>query len=447
MGSEREFKIKIVGDASGVAPASQLAASELGKIGQAGTEAHGRVAAAAEKTVLNHHQLAQAVKGVRSEFPELYHVAHMALHPITLSVAAIAEAFQLWEARVNALQNLLSNLELPDISEMEVGHVNAMAAAFEKVGDALRQANEHATGPAAQMIKDLARIHEELGLTKGVVGAQKEALIAGGANKLDVEKAAERRINRAEEEAGSDEYMTKVRTRLELFESASEKQAKASRIKVATADDDKKTLDNLVKRAATADKEITDRKKQNDEIAEEREHGAFGGLFSGSRLKAIWRGVTTGKTDEEIEQENNTGIGNANVNKERLRRWQLGGHERDRLRAELSGLTGGVAADRIKAGEIGDELPGLLQTNRDRRSSNRVTERDHDLARSLDALAEASKSAHSISEQIDTARQAGKGYTDTLMKKLIQWTTDQKDLEKRIQALEGPNKYGARPLQ
>src|SRR5579883_2882186 len=120
---DKEYKIRIstAADPTGLRDTSQ----GFKDLQESGTQAHQEIGKEAEQLEIKHKDLKSAVKGLHAEFPELSHIARLALNPIAFDVAAITSAFALFNWRVQTLMQTMAGFELPQVTPTQVGHVNA----------------------------------------------------------------------------------------------------------------------------------------------------------------------------------------------------------------------------------------------------------------------------------------------------------------------------------
>jgi hypothetical protein len=198
------------------------------------------------------HDLKGAAKGLRDEFPMLAHVFRLATNPIAFVVAGIAGAWAIWKSRVDELTKSLSEVELPDTKAMDPGHVDAMTEAWGKWGDALASARDHMASVAEQAKKVFEAIDKALDRQKKLLASEKELTAAKGGDTSGF-AAQERGLEFSARQAKID---TKMAEAGDLMWDAAKKENEASGIKAGTADDDKKTQEELKARAEVGMKEM-----------------------------------------------------------------------------------------------------------------------------------------------------------------------------------------------
>ncbi|HLH53450.1 MAG TPA: hypothetical protein VKY92_07530, partial [Verrucomicrobiae bacterium] len=363
-------------------------------MGKAGAQAHQEIAKGAGESGLKHSELRQIVKGLRMEFPELYHIAHMALHPLTLVVAGITAAFALWNYRMKELTALFGNVELPDITPTKVGHVNAAAEAWKNYGEQIRKAAEAyesvdaaADRHAKKMTEETERQKKLLDANKGLELAQLEGAkgsMSEGeyeSKRLQIENRYAAAGLKIDESSQKNALNEKARRGANLQLDAQLKAAAAGRIKVGSAEDDNQTEEDLKRRAEAARKEIDERNKMIDEL-DAYQSGQMGpwdsSVFSAKYTAAYGLLSPEAARAEEIQK-----IGTQQVNIDRYYDFLKKRRGRDEQRARRSELYGEAAKEMSEAGQISSELPGdVASTNADI-GTNREVGRINTLTRTV----------------------------------------------------------------
>jgi len=258
MADERNFKILITMDASGAVTSAKQVGKELEDAGKKGAE-----------EFASHSQLKQGIKGLKHEFPELAHIAHMALHPVTLLTFSAAAAWKIWESRIEETTNALAGLELPQTKALEPGHINAMAEAWHEYGEKLKEAFRGLDNYEKQTERTLKNIDAALARQKELIAAQKglneakdaadKALLLKNQSPADVirNKVLTETSAHAEEKAAEDEARKKkldalIQEGLDAEEEAQAKAERADKIHVASKEDDAHTLEEMKARAEAA---------------------------------------------------------------------------------------------------------------------------------------------------------------------------------------------------
>jgi len=382
MGVDREYKIKIatVSDATG---AKETAAS-LEEVGKAGAKAHQEVATEAENTTLKHRDMHAGIRALREEFPLVAHVAHLALNPIGLAVAGIAGAFALWKNRVENLTKALAGIELPDSKATDPGHINALAAAWEKYADSVTKAEESFNSVAAASERREKQIDKEIEQLKKLLAAQKaEALAALEAGKDGMSKGAyaaskaaieghyDEEELKAERRADADKLAEKERRGLALAADAKAKRDEAAKIKIGSADDDAKTEASLLARKEAAEKSIDERNKRIADLTDfknrEGKYAPGGGMegikdmaLMGAKMLGTYGAGTTASEAIDLEKLGSTAD---QPNIDRYNEFAKQKRDRARLRGirdeDLSAAAKEEGESRIIAKELPEDWKAL----------------------------------------------------------------------------------------
>src|ERR1051325_7689301 len=138
-----KFPIDVTADTKGAqeAKAALQDVDQASKeINQSGDAASKQSEQATEKQTASHKRLKEAIKGVALEFPELAHLAHLALNPISLTLAGIV--LVLGRVR-DTFRQLDEVLQTPDFARL--------TGAVEANKEAMRQAAIDALGFERQL--------------------------------------------------------------------------------------------------------------------------------------------------------------------------------------------------------------------------------------------------------------------------------------------------------
>lgn len=122
---------------------------------------------------LSHKEMKDAIKGVSQAFPELGHFAHMALNPITFSVAGITASFLIWKQRVEALTVSLGGIQMPDISEDAIARIERSTIALQNQATAADAAKKAWGDAGAVMARYSAALDAAAANAKKILDAQK----------------------------------------------------------------------------------------------------------------------------------------------------------------------------------------------------------------------------------------------------------------------------------
>jgi len=179
---------------------AQIAAENATKsVTEEVTDALNETASAADQTANSKRQLTDAAKGLAFQFPILGQIGRLVLNPIAASVAGIAAAFGIWNERVTEAIRLQGGIEMPDVSDDQIGRI-------ERAGKALKKLAEDAAGigKADTQIKNtfdaqIARIDAALEAAKRITAANAElnkalGIAAPAGDEADERAAEELRI-------------------------------------------------------------------------------------------------------------------------------------------------------------------------------------------------------------------------------------------------------------
>lgn len=128
---------------------------------------------AVEGQLSSKQQLRGALRGLSSEFPILGRVASMVMNPMTLSVAGILAAFNLWRARVDELAKSLAAVELPQMGQTELGLIEKYSRQMGELADKTDLTRE-AMSLLKKELEDISAIEESgklFGIEPGSEGA------------------------------------------------------------------------------------------------------------------------------------------------------------------------------------------------------------------------------------------------------------------------------------
>jgi hypothetical protein len=416
-------------------------------MGQKGAEAHKEIAEEAGKNVVTHHEWHAIVKGLKAEFPELAHIAHFALNPITLAVAAIGGAFALWKNRVEELVRVMAGVELPDISSDSIGHVNAAAEAWAKYGEAVHKVSELLQGAQAKFDQFKVRMEQELALNLALI----KSIHDYAAAKLEAEKTsqaeyekrkarldadAQKATDDTKEGAARDTFAAKVSEVLDLRAAAEDKRGKAGGIRVASKEDDAQTLEKMTKMSEAAKKDLEERQQRLGNLL------AYtgGSATAGESIAAQWQQAKSGFSFPELIALEREGAEKDRTVIDRQRAFRAGMPGRERQRTRREALLGGAAADEAQAATIEAGLPNEELGFRAQEGANRSGRVLQQLTEAYKQLAEDKKQVAALSEEINKALAEGKGVQVSVLNKLKEFLEAAKELQKRIDSLDSPSR-------
>ncbi len=347
MADPKKFEIQIVttadnGGAQDTARTLEEVGHAAGKSGDALKEA----GHAAEHAGVSHKQFHEIIKGLKADFPELAHLAHMAMNPVTLAVFAGASSWELYKKRVEDAAEALSGIQIANNPALEPGHINAAAEAWKNFHEAVEKTRESYEAVDAAAARTNQKLTEQHTAQVKILEAQKALdLSALDANKsgmsdakynsarLEIEQrygksglAEDLSFQRAQQTAKED--TVKEHARVGAFDLA-----QASKIPViASKEDDDK---NYGKMKADAEKAREDNEKKREEMAKYQRvldgDGTVGEKFS----TMSFLGDAHLKQQMDLLQQgiaaNNVIIGNADAFGNRL----PGREEQRNRRAEL----------------------------------------------------------------------------------------------------------------
>jgi hypothetical protein len=449
--ADREFKIIISGDSAPLQGASKQGGEALGDMGKAGAAANKEITEEVERGIVKHKDLHAIVKGLKLEFPELAHLAHFALNPITLAVTAIAGAFALWQHRVKSLTELFADAELPDVAPPIIGHVNAATEAWKNYAEAIRKASEAYNSVDAAEERHAKKMGEEEARQQKLLAANKELELA----KLEGKRASmsdadftakqleiENRYGRAglaiEESNKTTQLVSKFKRSENLISDAERKAGEAGRIKVASADDDSRTESELAKAAEVAKKSIEERKKWLDKLSEYQSGNM--GPFDSSVFSADYVSRFGAMSPEAVDRQEREKIAREKAPIDRYDQWMRGRAGRDEARKRRAELLGESSKEVAEAGQIQAEFPGDVAAFKADSGFNHKVLGMQELGRAHKASGALADSVKTLSDQIARAVEAGTGVNVQLIERIKQYEAVQKEMQKQIQSLEGSRK-------
>jgi len=445
--NSREFKIIISSDASAlVACGAQSSAAlkgvteEAKNSAKAQKEADKEAAEAAKEAREQKHSLKSAVKGLKEEFPELAHLAKLALNPIAFVVAGIGGAWALWNKKIEETTRLFANVELPNNKAMEPGHINAMAEAWAKYAETVEKTVRSLDSVDAVYKHVLDTIDQALARQKALIAAQKafnDAATsadtpAGQRAKLSADAQAEVATTGAELAARQKKIDAEQNQAADLDKDAAKKREEASHIRVASQKDDTETLASYKANAEVAEKEMKEREERRTKLIDYK--GGTGTWVDSMWVKAqqFYTGLTV---DEMIGQEDQGIASNKrtiDAYSGRLKR-QPG---RDKSRAERERLLGEAADEEGRGlnlfyGQSADEQSAL---DLDRRSAGQVGGLNQ-MTRLRVAQSHAEQQALGLQKEIEQSFKTGAGVSMATLQLLREWRALMTDLQAQIAEL------------
>ena len=459
MGDEAKFGVKITGDASSLVDASKQANEALTDTGKSAQEAGKKVEEGgkiATHAAGQHRDLRFAVKGLQDAFPELAHVAHMALHPIALVVAAVGVAWTILKTRVEEATRAMSEAKLPDISPEKIGQVTALAEAWRNYQAALEgavKAYNSVEGASERVIKKIEGEAEEqkklLAARKGLELAdleQKKSTLSKSdyeRRKLDIEDRYEQAGIRADQRKKEEVIYARQDEAQALRRDAAIKFKESKGIRVGTAEQDAQTEADLKGRADAAQKDIEEHRKQI---------GNYRALQAGEgnpleRVKWRWQlnmalGQTLGTTpsDQDFERAisgERTPMLSEQANVDRYNAWMGNKAAREEARRRKFGLIGEAGAEMGKASvldaESGEEMGAASQEF----SVNRRVGAMDNVARSKQAAGRANDNVQQAVNDLIKVGQSGHEITSEALDRIKELKQVAADLSQRVRDLEG----------
>ncbi len=422
-------------------------------VGQKEVEAAEAAAAAADKAFVSKKQLKDMVKGLGQAFPELGHLAHLALNPMVFTVAGISGAFLLWKTRVEALTESLSRLRLPDLGPQTVSKVSAMAEAQQKIADAVRNARESYNAIDSVHQRYVARLQEELGLQRSLLEAKKAhdlATLESNKGGMSVTEYQSRRlgIEKAYSNAGlnsSQATETEILNDLErerdlLKKSSNQKLAKAAGMKLPSNEDKfREDALNADRDAQTAEaqktiKEARDRMNDLGKMAD-----SYGRFVVGAPGLMVRYG-SNATIDDALKMENE------NVRKAQEviasnRKYQQGNFKRQQEYKRRDTLEEQAANEAARAAEIEASLPEAKQRLANKQRMENATTAEQQAAEKI-GLAGAERDTP-LGQNILRAAKLAKDYATGVIKPGAMSQEDQDFLKQMDQGMTGDKYRGS----
>lgn len=361
---DREYRIRIatVADPTGL----RETATGLADLGDAGKKAHERIAEGAGHAELKHRDLHAGVQALHREFPLLAEVAHAALNPIGLAVAGIVGAVAFFQRRIASLQQALSGLELPNITPTQIGHITAMAEAWNKYADAVKKAGQSYNSVDAASDRSTAKIKQRLEEQKNFLAASKGRELADlESNKGSIspdeyeqrKSSIEQRYANAglQAEQGADwaTFAERAKRGAALKSDSASKMREAAGVRVASAADDAITENDLKAGADAAKKRIEEGRKWIDDL----DNLPNMGLVDQAAWVSKYHWNFGNANPVEIRRMQQEGIANAQPPIDRYNAFLRQKAAREQLRKTREDLVGVASSEAGEATSLDASLP------------------------------------------------------------------------------------------
>jgi len=449
MSDEREFKIKITGDASSLNAASQQSAQGLQEVGTAaktGAEGLKENAKAADKSFVSHGQLKSAVKGLKEEFPALAHIAKLALNPIAFTVAGIAGAFALWHARIESLTRLLGGLELPDFKDDGVGKISATAEAWEKYADAMRKVKEELGGANENRRKAETWIADEERRVSAITKAKHEYEMAkleqqrpkiGEAayqsKRARLESAAKSSELGIKEQAEWDKFAVHLFEVLDARAAAEAKRKEAGKINVEGKDREDAILAN---RKEAAEKAKVNRAQRGGELAALED---FNGPDAKPKdiLWVIWTAIKNMQSRQSLIDMTRADMARDQFTIKQYDRSLAAVPGNEKARRRRDELLAGAAGSEGEAAKTEAGIPDEERRITADAAAEKLSAAYTTLATLYKGIEELTKNHEQLAERIGTSVDANKAILPTIAEQFESQTAAIKESQARISQLEG----------
>ena len=411
------------------------------KVGEADIKAAEASAEADAKAFASKKDLKGAVKGLKEEFPELAHIAKMALNPIVLVVAAIGAGFAIFKYRVEEATKAMAGFELPDLSEAKVGQITAAAEAMKAYAEALRSTLAAHNSVNAAADRYLVKIKAETEEKKKLLAADKGLELAKleqakgtmsvadyEAAKLGIEGRYAKAGIAADKSGKEHELQEKARRAANLLIDAQAKQTAANAIKVASADKDAQNEGDLKAQADMAKKDAEDRKKERGNVAERQAGGMFWGLKHPVEFfRQYARYGTDMDSGIEIEQR---GIDSDEQIVARYKDFMRRKGARNDARATKQRLSSEAGTEAGEAYNLASELPGDLAASQRENQTNASVAQREAMARGYAAAGAMNAELLRASQELQKLIAAGYAPTKAMTDSITQ-------LQRQVQTIEG----------
>ena len=436
--ADAQFRINITGDAAGLKAATMEArdgikgiATDTTTTGDVGKKSWQDMLGQLKLTGAGHHEMAQSVRALRGEFPELYHVAHMALHPITLATFGVIGAWELWQKRIEECEEILgAKLDLPGGTALEPERISALSEMWHKYGVAMQEAFGGLKGVEQSSKRILDEITAALARKKELIDAQKAIDEARG--KPGAAASADDQKRHAGEQARAADLEEKENEAAWLDVQSQIAAEAAGKIKLPSKEQDTKSQEAYNKGAEAA---AEDRKKA-EESAGKLVESLAGDITWLNEIGVKMRQLLTGMSREEMLALENARIENDRNIERAARDRAARGPERDRLREEREQAIKQAQEMGLKGHELGEEVTeGWRGLRADMEAG--------DLAAAMRELAAAITAEHEARQRIEETRRTVAGQVEHTgaaapneRAKLQAETTYDRALQERIAWLE-----------
>ncbi len=374
--------------------------------------------------------LRAAVRGLKEEFPMLAHVARLAVNPIALAVAGIASSWAIWNQRVNESTRILAGAELPSVSPPEIAHVNSAAEAWASYNVELKKVRETYSGIAAEAERaqqaTAAAFENQKKLMEATQAADQARLQAqratGQISGTEFQaRSLEGKVNAAlsgsasEVKAQQAKIDAKEAEAVELENDAWRKREQAQHIRIASADDDKKTQADLEAQAKEAQNEVDARKANIGRLVDH-----MGGTESWkdsvwTKMQILW----TGMSPEEQLAEERAGLERAQIPIQRLNEWNAQRGIRDQVRGERTNLYQTSSAEQGQAEDMFfNQVPADQAMLDQKAKTMQLTTLLGVLKEAYDAQGEGAKQAKDMADQINRRVKEGIASNSELLQAL-----------------------------
>lgn len=393
--ADREYTIRIttVANPSGL---KDISAANR-EVGRSGTQAFGEIAGAVENAELKHKDLHAGIRALREEFPGLAHAAHFFLNPVGLAVAGITSAFALWHKRIEGLVQALAGLELPKASEREVGHITAMAEAWEKLGNAVKKAADGYSSVDSASDRAIAKVKAQLDQDKKL----RAALGIGG----DFE---------AEQNADMQSFYLRARRATDLKVDSDAKMREAGGIHIASAEDDTKTEADLKAQAVAAKKRIEEGQKRLGQL-DDYQSGNMGRWERLAYSASYIANYGIDASPQDVRELEGQGIANAQPPIDRYNAFLRSKAERKKLQQRRTELTESAASEAAEAATLDAAFPDDLAAFQKKRAAETTV---HNL--STNPLTAGASGDMQAAEATAAALQQHKAVSDESKEQLVQ---------------------------
>ena len=377
MADEREFLIKITGDASGIVAAGKEGAGALKEVNDATKQSvpvTEEASDATNKLGLSHRELHMALAQLGPEFAHMGGMAQYALHNQMLGpVLGIVGAFALWEHRINACVEALGGVELPDNVREQVGQIGALAQSWKTFNDAMMDAVTAYNSVDGASKRTVEQLKAEEQQKKTLLEADKKLALSElerqkallSAAEYEARKAAIENRYEGQEAEDSDEarlkrLQEKADRGAKLTESSKQKMADAAKIRLGAPEQEAAIDDQMRLQAEAAEKSKKERQERLNDLFAQKDHlgspieqlARYGRLVGRYGLP----GADDTGLDESIALEKSGGESEQTVI-DRYNQRMKGKAGRDELQERRKKLVADAGKEAAEAYRIGQEGP------------------------------------------------------------------------------------------